>query len=89
MKPTTSAKMSEPRIAQPATVASVPTTPAPTKRPKIARRMPPANRIAMTSGKIQSPKWICACGCVRAMGGGSFSPSTTRMMRSTPARMPP
>src|SRR5258706_14819283 len=86
MTPTTSAAISEPIIAQPAIAANVPTTLAPTKRPKIARMMPPASSTTMTSGMNQSPRWLLASGCVRAIGGGGWSPFPPPPESAPPAR---
>src|SRR5882672_1899888 len=79
---------SEPSSAHPTTPATPPTRPAPRTRPNTARRMPPPITTKTNSPNSHSGEKCFAAAGACARGGGSFSPSMTRMMRSAPARMP-
>jgi hypothetical protein len=89
--PTSTAATTEPSMSQPANPPSAPMTPEPMKRPKIARTMPPTTKISMKPmmSRPSNPPPPTLCAGRAARGGGSGSPSTTEIMRLTPASMPP
>ncbi len=75
--------------------ASSPTTPpvaiAPISRPSVARRMEPTTKTANSMKGLSGSIWLnhSDLGCCRGSGAGNFSPSITRMIRSTPEEIPP
>jgi hypothetical protein len=54
----------------------------------MARNTPPTTKMKIRPGMMRST-YPDACGAPLARGAGKGSPSITRMIRSTPARMPP
>src|SRR5258707_6400855 len=88
--PASTAASSEPNKYQATRVTSPPVAAEPISRPSVARIRPPSNSTGMIrnglSGSMLNEPGLCQCG---GSGAGSCSPSIIRIIRLTPAVMPP
>jgi len=90
ISPASTAASREPNKYQATRVTSPPVAADPISRPSVARIRPPSNSTGMIrnglSGSMLNDPGLCQCG---GSGAGSCSPSIIRIIRLTPAVMPP